>query len=137
LVNLELVKLSPTWRNCRSRNDVVAKRLNRFLISEKLLGMGLRFKVKVEEWGNSDHRPISIFWILRADSPPAPLKINQVWFVEEDFRKLVESAWVRLNHDGFEPFMVQFKENLKHTKSTIKKWISVWKANRKKELLET
>jgi hypothetical protein len=64
------------------------------------------------------------------------LKINQVSLVEEDFRKLVAYAWVRLNHDPSEPFMVQFEENLECTKETIKKWISVWKANRQKELLE-
>lgn len=32
--------------------------------------------------------------------------------------------------------MVQFEANLKCTKAVIKKWIPVWKANRKKELLE-
>jgi hypothetical protein len=47
-------------------NDVVAKRLDRFLISEKLLDMGLRFKEKVEEGGSSDHRPISLFWSSKA-----------------------------------------------------------------------
>jgi hypothetical protein len=74
LVNLEIVKLSPTWRNFRSGNDVVAKRLDRFLIFEKILDMGLKRKAKVEEGGSSDHRPISLFWILRADSPTTLLK---------------------------------------------------------------
>lgn len=91
LVDLEPVKFSPTWRNFRTGNDVVDKRLDCFLISEKLMDMGLIFKAKIEEGGSLDHRPISLFWSSKADSPPVPLKINQVWLAEEDFRKLVAS----------------------------------------------
>jgi hypothetical protein len=100
------------------------------------MDMGLRFKEKVEEGGSSDHRPISFYWSSKMDSPPTPLKINPVWLAEEDFRKLVASSWIWLNHDSSEPFMVQFEANLKRTKAAIKKWIPGWKSKRKKELLE-
>jgi len=103
---------------------------------KKLLDIGFRFKAKVEEGGSLDHHPILLIWSSRAESPPTPLKINQVWLAEEDFRKLVASTWVRLSRDTTEPFMVQFEANLKRTKAAIKKWILVWKAKRQKELLD-
>lgn len=43
LVDIEPVKLSPTWRNYRTGRDEVAKRTDRFLVSEFFLEMGFRF----------------------------------------------------------------------------------------------
>jgi len=37
------------------------------------MDMGIRFKEKFEEEGSSNHRPISLFWSSKEDSPPTPL----------------------------------------------------------------
>jgi hypothetical protein len=44
LVDIEPVKLSPTWRNFRTGNEEVEKRLDRFLIFEALLNLGSSFR---------------------------------------------------------------------------------------------
>jgi hypothetical protein len=106
LVDVEPAKLAPTWRNLRFGREEVAKRLDRFLILEDLLGMGFGFKSVVEEGGCSDHRPISLIWKFRSEAPFAPLKINQVWFEEVNFKKLVEENWVKLSPSNQESMMV-------------------------------
>jgi hypothetical protein len=45
LVDIEPVKLSPTWRNFRTGDEEVAKRLDRFLVSEALLNLGTNFQI--------------------------------------------------------------------------------------------
>jgi hypothetical protein len=44
LVDVEPVKILPTWRNGRKGLDHIAKRLDRFLISEKLVSSGIRYR---------------------------------------------------------------------------------------------
>jgi hypothetical protein len=45
LIDVEPINLLPTWRNGRGDQDYVAKRLDRFLISEKLVVVGLRYRL--------------------------------------------------------------------------------------------
>jgi hypothetical protein len=46
LVDIEPVKLSPTWRNFRTGDEEVAKILDHFLVSEASLNLGSNFR----EW---------------------------------------------------------------------------------------
>jgi hypothetical protein len=136
LGDIESVKLIPTWRTYRMGNAEVARRLDRFLVSKSFLEKGFKFKTRVEDGGSSDHCPISLCWKSSFDSPPAPLKINQVWLEDEDFWKIVVSSWERLSPVKPEPLMFQIEANLKRTKLAIKKWILVWKARKHREVLE-
>jgi hypothetical protein len=47
LVDIEPVKLSPTWRNFRTEEEEVAKRLECFLVSEALLNSRASFRFGV------------------------------------------------------------------------------------------
>ena len=58
LVDIEPVKLSPTWKNFRIGDEEVAKILDRFLVSEAPLDLGSFFREVVEVGGILDHRPI-------------------------------------------------------------------------------
>jgi hypothetical protein len=71
---MEPEKLLPTWRNFRTENEEVAKRLYRFLFSKELLELGLKLKSKVEDGGISDHRPISLQWKPKSEAPPCSLE---------------------------------------------------------------
>jgi exonuclease III len=82
LANIEPIKTSPTWRNGRSREEVVVKRLDIFLVSEDLMETIVQVRASVTEWGNSDHCPISLQIHFDYVSPPIPLKINKIWLVE-------------------------------------------------------
>ena len=74
LVDIEPVKLSPTWRNFKTGDEEVGKRLDRFLVYEALLNLGSNFRIGVEVGGISDHHPISLHWSSGFESPPFPLK---------------------------------------------------------------
>jgi hypothetical protein len=137
LVDLELTKLSPTWRNFRTGNEEVAKRLDHFLVSELMLSMGSSFRSVVESGDIFDHQPISLQWISGMDSPPSPMKISQVWLEEDNFRKMVSSTWKKLSSRDLVPCMVQFANNLKNLKVAIKKWLPIWKSQRLRNLKET
>jgi len=50
-VDIEPVKLSPTWRNFRTGDEEVAKILDRFLVSEALLNLSSNFRSVVEVGG--------------------------------------------------------------------------------------
>ena len=48
LVDVAPVKIMPTWRNKRSGDQEVSKRLDRFLVLELLIGSNLILKASVE-----------------------------------------------------------------------------------------
>jgi hypothetical protein len=60
LIDLEPPKLSQTWRNGRKGEYLVAKRLDRFLISEDLLENPWTFKSWVVVGGMFDHMSHSV-----------------------------------------------------------------------------
>ena len=76
LVDLEPIKLAPTWRNFKTEDEEVEKRLYPFLVLEALLEMSMRLKSSVEIGVISHHRPISLQWQIGFDSPPTPLKFS-------------------------------------------------------------
>ena len=65
LVDLQPLKLTPTWRNNRSGEQAISKRLDRFLLLENLLSGYLIVKTWVEVGGLSDHLP----FLLQIQSP--------------------------------------------------------------------
>ena len=48
LVDLAPLKIMPTWRNKRSADQEVSKRLERFLVSENLISSNLILKASIE-----------------------------------------------------------------------------------------
>jgi len=58
LIDIPSTKIKPTWRNNRTGEDSFARRLDRFLIKERLLSMGFRYRQWVGSRGISNHLPI-------------------------------------------------------------------------------
>jgi hypothetical protein len=58
LVDIKPTKLKPTWRNGRSGQDAIARRLDRVLVSEALLSVAGNYRSWVESPFVSDHAPI-------------------------------------------------------------------------------
>ena len=44
LIDIPSAKIQPTWRNIRIGEDNLARRLDHFLIKERLLGMGYNYR---------------------------------------------------------------------------------------------
>jgi len=58
LIDLEPIKLKPTWRNNRGGAARVAKRIDRFLVKEQMVDRFFQLRQWVGSGGASDHFPI-------------------------------------------------------------------------------
>jgi hypothetical protein len=85
--------VAPTWRNGRAREDFIAKRLDRTLLSEDLVVATGIYRAWVEFPFISDHAPI----LLQLDLPPVfkayPFKFNPLWSLEIGFTSIVQKLW--------------------------------------------
>ena len=93
LLDIEPVKLKPTWRNNRCGDARVAKRLDRFLISEQMVDSFFLVRQWVGSGGKSDHFPMFIEIKKGPNNPPSPLKFNKCWLQDETFKNLFLSHW--------------------------------------------
>eukprot|EP00253_Pinus_taeda_P024113 PITA_24113 len=122
LIDPSPTSLSPIWRNRRSGEDRIAKRLDRFLISEGLIKSVPLFRQWVEATGNSDHSPIFLDLSFPPPKPPAPFKFNSSWLEEPFFNSLFKSTWIFANRNASESKIFLFMENLKRLKIATKSW---------------
>jgi exonuclease III len=93
LLDLEPVKLKPTWRNNRVGDASVAKRLDRFMIKEILPETPLQMKQWIGYGGISYHCPIFLEIRKGSIKPPIPFKFNRTWLTDDFFTKLVRENW--------------------------------------------
>jgi exonuclease III len=122
LVDVEPVKLLPTWRNGRGDQDYIAKRLDHFLINEELALSGLRYRSWVGNIKISDHMPMIFHLEQEKEKYNYPFKFNYVWLDEPDFVNLVRSTWNKLLvTEDFNP-MDSLVQKLKLLKSVVIKW---------------
>jgi hypothetical protein len=105
LVDIELVKLDPTWCNLRTGKDIVSKRLDIFSSFEELLSSILLVNSSVGEGGISYHRMIVLKIKSESDLPPIPFKFNHIWMEEQDFVFILKSYWKPLDSSR-DQFMV-------------------------------
>eukprot|EP00253_Pinus_taeda_P030772 PITA_30772 len=94
LIDPSPIKLKPTWRNRRSGEDWIAKRLDCFLLSEGLISKIPLFRQWVEEVGNSDPFPIFLELSFPPPKPPAPFKFNSSWLQYPSFNNLFKNTWI-------------------------------------------
>jgi hypothetical protein len=87
------LELVPTWRNGRSGEQNIQKRLDRVYVAEGLLHESARFRSWVGHPYFSDHAPI--FFQLNNDysSVACPFKFNHAILKDESFGELVQSVW--------------------------------------------
>ena len=90
-------KLLPTWRNRRSGDIYIAKRLDRFLVANQLVDSVEKIRQWVENCGDSNHNPILMEIANKGDKPPTPFKFNRVWLNLEEFKNLIKSLWIPYN----------------------------------------
>eukprot|EP00253_Pinus_taeda_P030442 PITA_30442 len=129
LIDVNIIKAKPTWRNRRTGEERIAKRLDRFLINESLASYIPLFRQWVGEGGNSDHFPIFLEFSKTPPKPASPFKFNATWLQEDSFLQLFRNTW---RHPGSSPPEnkgAHFMKNLNRLKrATIE-----WAANRKRK----
>lgn len=134
LIDVNLIKLKPTWRNRRVGEARVAKRLDRFLINKELSSRIPMFRQWVEEGGPSDHFPIFLELSKPPPKPLTPFKFNASWLQEDSFNKLFKETWRHLDRSSTEDKGFLFMENLKRLKKATIEWAKVRKTKHNEEI---
>lgn len=128
LINIQTTKLLPTWRNRRTGNAALARRLDRFLIKQDLLLVLSRARQWVGSGGKSDHSPIFLEFACGPDRARPPFKFNSRWLRDPDYNQLVNQSWTHFRPPmNIDPGRA-FNENLKR----IKNLTILWVRNKKK-----
>jgi len=95
ILDLALVKLNASWRNKRTWEDHIAKRLDRFLVAYFLLSHQFHFQQWIGIGGDSDHSLIFLEISVGSAKPPSPFKYNVSWATKESFQSLVKNSWLQ------------------------------------------
>jgi len=133
-LDIDPIKLKPTWKNNRCGDARVAKRIDRFLVAEQLVDRFFQVRQWVGSGGISDHFPI-FFEIQKGPSnPPSPLKFNKGWLQDESFKDLLIENWSLFNRESVRSAAFQFADNIKKLKRLIKDWSIAKKRREELEL---
>eukprot|EP00253_Pinus_taeda_P015079 PITA_15079 len=134
LLDVNLIKAKPTWRNRRTGEEHISKRLDRFLINDRMASIVPSFRQWVGEGGNSDHFPILLELTKISPKPVAPFKFNASWLKEESYNQLFRKTWRHAGRDLLENKGALFKENLKRLKKATIEWASDRKKKQNEDL---
>eukprot|EP00253_Pinus_taeda_P036400 PITA_36400 len=134
LIDVNLIKVKPTWRNRRAVEGRVAKRLDHFLISEDMIANIPMFRQWVGEGGNSDHFPILMELQKPPLKPAPPFKFNASWLQEESFNILFKEYWRHPNSSVVQNKGALFMDNLKRLKKATIEWAKARKISQNEEL---
>lgn len=116
LLDIEPIKLNPTWRNRRTREDRVAKHLDRFLVAKDLLGSLELIRQYVSIKGDSEHSPIILEMRRREQRLLGPFKFNAKWLKDQAYLDLIHKLWIPFKPNSHYYACVHFVENLKWIK---------------------
>jgi hypothetical protein len=102
MIDVDPLKLRPTWRNMKIGEDKIEKRIDHFLVSESFVDGPFQFCQWVGNGGESNHFPIFLEVVGGPQKPPNPFKFNSEWLKHEGFIKLVKEKWRPFNHESSE-----------------------------------
>lgn len=92
-IDLPSTKLQFTWKNNRSGDQSLARRLDHFIMKEGLCSLFPRARQWVGSGGISDHRPIFLEIEARQQAQNAPYKFNATWLRDPSYLKLITDYW--------------------------------------------
>ena len=105
LVDVQPPSCSFTWNNRRGGENLIASRLDRFLISESIVLEGITVNFDILPSGGSDHWPISLEAAFLGTPRNKPFRFEKFWLQHPNFVKLLEKWWREpLNIQGTKMF---------------------------------
>jgi hypothetical protein len=131
LVDLAPDILIPTWRNGRSGDVGIEKRLDRTLVSESLLQEVGCYRSWVELPFISDHAVVITQLDFNEVRIAYPFKLNSMWLVETDFTGILNEVW----HDGTFLEEPDIQRIIVWKLKTLKSRVKVWARKKRKEKL--
>ena len=106
-----------TWNNKRLGPGHIATRLDRFLVQDTFLLLGLILTSKILPFGGSDHKPILLEMVNDKNLGPIPFRFNPMWANHAEFLKIVADSWAPLVIGS--PFFI-WEEKLRQLKKILK-----------------
>ena len=108
-----------TWNNKRIGPGHIAARLDRFLVQDTFLLLGLKLSSKILPFGVLDHKPILLEMVNNKNWGPIPFRFNPLWANQPEFLRIVVDSWsLPLTRS---PFYV-WEEKLRRLKKELKSW---------------
>ena len=124
-----------TWTNKRLELGHISARLDRFLIQDSFLLLGVNITSKITPFEGSDHNPITLEITIEHNLGPIPFRFSPLWTSHKYFMGLVAEIWSVLVSGS--TFYV-WEEKLRRLKKYLKLWaksISSPTQNKSKALL--
>ncbi|XP_058762559.1 uncharacterized protein LOC131635939 [Vicia villosa] len=126
LIDLNCVGGKFTWFK---DNGKAFSRIDRFLLSKKLIEDWEVCDQRIDKRDFSDHAPIRL-GVGKLDWGPKPFRFNNAWFKHEGVKVFVEMEWKKLFVTGRGDFVLyeklkSFKENLKGWNREIFGWVDL------------
>lgn len=122
LLNIYSTKIVPTWRNKRTGEDALARRLDHFLIKATLFARFDRIHQLMGSGGLSNHSPIFMGVMESNHKPNSPFKFNATWLTEANFHKLVHETWTHYGLNNHSSPNEVIACNLDHLKLKTMSW---------------
>ena len=94
LFTIILTDYSNTWNNKRLGLRHIVARMDRFLVQDSFLLLGLNSTSKMFPFGGSNHKPILLEMRNDKNIIPIPFRVSPLWVAHKDFLGIVADAWL-------------------------------------------
>eukprot|EP00253_Pinus_taeda_P015313 PITA_15313 len=123
LVDIPTINGKLTWNNRRGGNKQIVSRLDRFLVSEHIIGMDIFYEASILPSIGSDHWPIKLEITMNNQNKKRPFRFESLWLRDPTFLDKVRNWWQesKMETKG-QKKMHTFQLRLKGIKGKIKKW---------------
>ena len=89
-----------SWNNRRGGAQQIAKRLDHFLVYDKIITLGGLLDASVLPTVESDHWPIALSWHSQGTPLHKPFKFEKLWLTHPTFMDSVSSWWEDMSLTG-------------------------------------
>lgn len=127
--------VAPTWNNGCKGADFIAKRIDRFLVSESLFQAVDKCSSCISPIGVSDHEPILLRLQIGIPLYRFPFKYYHVWSIESAFISLVRDHWAFFWSTPHGRTMEALPTFLRSLKALVLPWLRIGAIIQKADLL--
>lgn len=135
LTDVKPAILSPTWSNKRTGPKGLAKRLDRFFVSDRFCHEVHRYRSWTQPVGFSDHCAILLQFDFEGVFCPYPFKFNAAWLDDPLFCDFVRQFWNNLPPRGPGSILKCFWQRLSLLQKEVWRWDIKMKRSRHSALV--
>lgn len=121
MVDIQTINGNHTWNNRRGGTNQIASRLDRFLISEKIMMKYVFIEATILPVVGSDHWLIKLEIDLKQSPKRRLFMFEAFWLRDQMFLPKIEEWWTKSRQSGRSK-MQAFQLKLKELRGKIKKW---------------